>query len=294
MQISREPINRAFLLTALVVSICLVAAPAPVSGLADSQTSRIVIRGSSTLLPVVEIWVNAYRRTTTATVFDVDAAGSSEGIADLLAGRTDIAMASRPMTETEIATAKQAGLVIHETVVARMGIAVVVNDENPVSSISVDNLAKVFAGSIRNWQEIGGPDEFITVVRKTSGWSPEFFRRRIMGDREYASESLIVDSKEEIVAEVGKRVWSIGVTGMPDALPALDQIRLVRLTSENSDEDSTYALSRQLYFYTTGNTPTLRSFMEYVLSREAQESIVETGLYPARQTDTMESDSTGL
>ncbi len=277
-------------LALMVALICLAVSRGHASGPTGSQSPRIVIRGSSTLLPVVKIWVNEYRRTTTATDIDIKATGSSEGIEDLLAGRADIAMASRPITETEISTAKRGGLVFRETVVARMGIAVVINRDNPVSSVMVDKLAEVFSGEIRNWKEIGGPDEMITVVRKTSGWSPEFFRRRIMGDSEYASESLIVDSKEEIVDEVGKRIWSIGVTGMPDALPALDQIRLMRLTGKTSEEDSTYALSRPLYFYTTGDSPTLQSFTEYVLSSEAQDLIVETGLYPARQTDTMESD----
>ncbi len=285
MQTSKDPVNRACLLTATVALVCLAFVPGQVSGLADSPAFRIVIRGSSTLLPVAEIWVEDFQQSSNGSEFDIKANGSSEGIRDLLAGRTDIAMASRPITSDEYAGGSHAGLTIRETVVARMGIAVVVHRDNPVSSISVNDLARVFSGTFSNWQEIGGPDEIITVVRKTSGWSPEFFRRRIMGNSEYVSEGVIVDSKEAIVAEVGRQKWSIGITGMPDAIPALDEIRLVRMTSESSAEDATYALSRRLYFYTTGDSPALQSFLAYVLSKRAQDLIVEVGLYPAHQTD---------
>jgi ABC-type phosphate transport system substrate-binding protein len=77
---------------------------------------------------------------------------------------------------------------------------------------------------------------------------------------------------------------------MPDAIPALDKIRLVRMTSAASDGDATYALSRQLFFYTTGNSPVLQAFLDYVLSNEAQTLIIESGLYPAVQTDMTSTD----
>jgi len=279
---------RAYLLGAMAILICFAVSQGCGSEPTGSQTPRIVIRGSSTLLPVVEIWVDEYRRTSQASEFDIEATGSSEGIEDLLAGLTDIAMTSRPMSEEEKSTAKRGGLVFRETVVARMGIAVVINRDNPVSSVTVDKLAEIFSGGIRNWRGIGGPDEPITVVRKTSGWSPDFFRRRIMGDKDFVAEGVIVDSKEEVVAEVAKRTWSIGVSGMPEAIPALDRISLVRLTSETSDEDSTYALSRPLFFYTAEDSPSLQPFLEYVNTIKAQDLIAETGMYPARQTDAME------
>ena len=108
-----------------------------------------------------------------------------------------------------------------------------------------------------------GQTKPITVVRKESGWSPDFFRRRIMGDKDFVAEAVIVDSKEEVVAEVVDRPWSIGVTGMPEAIPALDRLSLLRLVSESSDEDSTYALSRPLFFFTVEGSPSVGHFLEF-------------------------------
>ncbi len=268
------------------VATCLIQSAA----LAGAADAPIVIRGSSTLQPVVEHWAGTFGQTAKASPLDIVATGTSEGIEDLLAGRADIAMASRPMSQKEVTAARDKGLAIRETIVARMGIAVIINHDNPVSSVTVGKLAEIFSGGIGSWQTVGGPDEPITVVRKTSGWSPDFFRRRIMGDREFFADSVIVDSKDEVVAEVTSRTWSIGVTGMPEAIPALDRISLLRLVSETSDEDSTYALSRPLFFYTVEDSPSVQPFLGYVTGAAAQEMIAETGFYPAQQADAVSSE----
>lgn len=135
---------------------------------------------------------------------------------------------------------------------------------------------------------LGGPDETITVVRKESGWSPSFFKTRIMAGKQYLSGGLIVDSKEAILNEGSQRPWAIGVTGMPEAVPALDRINLLRLESGRSEGGSTYALSRPLFFFTIGESLAVQPFLEYVRSAEAQQSIIEIGFFPALQGDQLE------
>jgi len=268
---------------ACCVFVCLVHPPA----WAGEENAPIVIRGSSTIQPVAEKWANAFGRTERAQTFDIVATGTSEGVVDLLAGRADISMASRPLSEEELAAARDKGLNIRETTVARMGIAVVIHRGNPVSSVAVGDLAEIFSGGILSWDAVGGPDEPIVVVRKDSGWSPEFFRRRIMGDRDFVDDSVMVDSKEGVVAEVSNQPWAIGVTGMPEAIPALDRISLIRLDSDESGQDSTYALSRPLFFFTIEHRSSVQSFLDFVLTKNAQEMIVDTGFYPAHQADAM-------
>lgn len=279
------------LLAASVIPVCcLTMCLAHGSLWADEGNGSIVIRGSSTLQPVVEKWAGSFGQTKGAPAFDIVATGTSEGIDDLIAGRAEISMASRPLSQEEISMAREKGLEIRETIVARMGIAVVVHRNNPVSSIKVDDLAEIFSGGVRSWQKAGGPDKPIVVVRKDSGWSPDFFRRRIMGDREFVADSVMVDSKEGVVTEVSNRPWSIGVTGMPEAIPALDRISLVRLVGDGSGEDSTYALSRPLFFFTVDDTSSVREFIDFVTGGQAQAMIMDTGFYPAHQADVMSGD----
>lgn len=258
---------------------------------AGEAEAPIVVRGSSTLEPVVEVWAAAFGQMSETSPLNIAATGTSEGIEALLSGHADIAMASRPMSREELSAARDKELAVRETIVARMGIAVIVHRGSPVSSISMGDLAKVFSGDTRNWQAIGGPDEPIIVVRKDSGWSPDFFRRRVMGDRDFIEDSVIVDSKEDVVAEVSSRPWSIGVTGMPEVMPALDRISLIRLVGEGSGDDSTYALSRPLFFFTLDEAPLVRSFLDFVTGDQAQAMISESGLYPAMQVDSMSPDS---
>jgi len=89
------------------IAISLVPAPA----WASDQNAQIVIRGSSTLQPVAEKWANAFGQTERAQTFDIIATGTSEGIDDLLAGRADISMASRPLSQEELSAARDKGLV---------------------------------------------------------------------------------------------------------------------------------------------------------------------------------------
>jgi phosphate transport system substrate-binding protein len=268
------------------VAICLVCPPAYAGG----ENAPIVIRGSKTLQPMVRDWADTFVQTAKTPPFDIIAIGTSDGVENFLMGRADIAMASRPMSQEEVTAARDKGMAVRETIVARMGIAVVINRDNTVSSVTVNELAEIFSGRVQSWQKVGGPDQLITVVRKTSGWSPDFFRRRIMGDRDFAADSLIVASKEDIVAEVASRTWSIGVTGMPEAIPALDRISLLRLASESSGEDATYALSRPLFFYTLEDSPSVQPFLEFVTGATAQEMIVDTGFYPAHQADAISTE----
>ncbi len=96
--------------------------------------------------------------------------------------------------------------------------------------------------------------------------------------------------QQEVVIEIADRTWSIGFTGVTEALPALDRISLLRLTSETSDEDSTYALSRPLIFYTIEGSASVQPFLEFATGPKAQEMIVETGFYPAQQGDAVSSN----
>jgi phosphate transport system substrate-binding protein len=249
------------------------------------EPTTIVVRGSSNVYPLVEAWAPGFSAAYPTYHLDFLDTGSSEGIEDLLAGGADVAMSSRPMTAEEASIARGRDLEIRETEVARMGIAVIVNASNPISEMSFGQLAEVFSGDAPNWRGFGGPDEPIVIVRKVSGWSPDLFRDEILGDRDFAADAVVVDSKEDVVAEVEERPWSIGFTGLAEALPELARVSLIRLTNDRSDEDATYALSRPLYFYTVADSPSAQLLLEYVLGPEVQEQIQDVGVFPARRPD---------
>jgi ABC-type phosphate transport system substrate-binding protein len=126
------------------------------------------------------------------------------------------------------------------------------------------------------------------VVRKVSGWSPDIFRREVMGDREFVDGGVVVDSKEAVVAEVAARPWAIGFSGLGVALDAQDRVRLVRLVDDESSADATFALNRPLYLYTAGESEALGAFLDFVLGSRAQGMLLETGIFPVRPPESGE------
>lgn len=99
---------------------------------------------------------------------DVQGGGSGRGLADARAGKADIGMASRPLTGTETD--------LFAFTIARDGVAVIVHKDNPVSTLSTQQVRDVFTGRIANWKDVGGRDAPITVfAASTMGGSTELF-----------------------------------------------------------------------------------------------------------------------
>ncbi|MBW4613174.1 MAG: substrate-binding domain-containing protein [Desmonostoc vinosum HA7617-LM4] len=88
--------------------------------------------------------------------------GSSSGIRMLLDGQLDFAQSSRPVTDTERATARERGFTLEQRPVGIDGIAVIVNPSLKVTGLTVKQLQQIYLGEITNWKQVGGPDLSIT------------------------------------------------------------------------------------------------------------------------------------
>lgn len=109
--------------------------------------SQITIGGSTSVSPVMEKLAEAYQELNSNVEINIEATGSSAGVTGAIDGTLDIGMASRDLKDEE--TSK-----IHGEVIALDGIAVIVNKENPVEDISLENIANIFKGEARTWEEV--------------------------------------------------------------------------------------------------------------------------------------------
>lgn len=153
-----------------------------------SSTSSITVAGSTTCLPIAEIAAEGFKEETGIDVL-VSGLGSSAGIEAVSAGTADIASSSRGLN------ADEQDLGLTPIVIAHDGIAVIVNDDNPVDNLSTEQLRDIYAGKITNWKEVGGEDLKIQVIN----------RDEASGTRE-AFRTIVMDARRSIAARLFFRV----------------------------------------------------------------------------------------
>lgn len=95
--------------------------------------------------------------------FTYNPTGSGTGITAVSDGICDIGLSSRALKDEE----KSKGL--KETILAYDGIAVIINNENTIDDLSLDDIAKIYTGEIKNWSELGGADAEIVVIGREAG-----------------------------------------------------------------------------------------------------------------------------
>jgi phosphate transport system substrate-binding protein len=139
---------------------------------ADAAT--IAIHGSTTVANAVLMPHKAQIEQSSGETLDIVANGSGRGLADLQAGKADMAMISAPLaTEAASANAKTPGsvdpakLVAHQ--IGEAKIAFVVNATNPVKQLTLAQIGDILSGKITKWSEVGGPDQPIVIVAAGPG-----------------------------------------------------------------------------------------------------------------------------
>lgn len=110
---------------------------------------KVVVAGSSSVTPVMEKLSEAYKNVNSDVEIEIQMSDSTTGMKNAIGGICDIGMASRELKDDELKE-------LTPTVIALDGIAVVVNNENPLENISSDDVKAVFTGEKTTWSEING------------------------------------------------------------------------------------------------------------------------------------------
>lgn len=113
----------------------------------SNMEGSLTIGGSTSVTPLMENLVDAYKAHNPGFKADIQATGSSAGMTAAMEGAVEIGMASRELKDKE----KEA---LTSEVIAMDGIAVIVNNENSIEDISMDNIRQIFTGELRNWEEV--------------------------------------------------------------------------------------------------------------------------------------------
>jgi len=259
------------------------------NAMAQERASYITIKGSDTMVHLVSSWAEMFMKGNEGIDVSVTGGGSGTGIAALINGTTDICAASRKMKEKEIKLAEKQKITPVEHVVARDGIAVVVNPENPVKELTLDQLMKIFTGAYTNWSQVGGPDENILVLsRESSSGTYVFFQEHVLQKNDYTQKARLMPATSAIIQSVSEDKWSIGYVGLGYALEVADKVKVIGvkadaespavMPSEETVKSGDYSISRPLQLYTVGEPAgKVKQFIDFCLSKEGQKIVTETG-----------------
>lgn len=114
----------------------------------SAVSGKIVVAGSSSVTPLMEKLKEAYLLKNPDVTIEIQQSDSSTGMSDTIDGTCDIGMASRELKDSE----KSSGLT--PTVIAMDGIAVIVNNDNPVTGLTSEQVKGIFTGDITTWNDV--------------------------------------------------------------------------------------------------------------------------------------------
>jgi phosphate transport system substrate-binding protein len=246
----------------------------------------VKISGSTTVFPLGAACAETFNGIQSDYHVSVAQGGTGGGITDIAEGRTDIAMASREVTSDE---KSKYGDKFQETLIGYDGLAVCVSKaiyNANVTSLTRDQVKKIYSGEIKNWKEVGGPDEPIYAISREQGsGTRDTFLEDVFGSKK--AETLGVRTYSSSSSEV-----KVAIVGSDNAIGYLGysyseggNLRAVKLDSieisPQTIKDKTYPLARTLYLVTFGNPKAgAQAYMDFVKGPEGQKIAKENGFIP--------------
>jgi len=238
----------------------------------NNSTKTITESGSTTVQPLAELLAEAFMAENEGISVLIQGGGSSVGIKAAADGTVDIGASSRELTSSDPA--------INKFLLAKDGIAVIVNPKNPINNFSIEQIREIFAGNITIWSEVGGSDDEIHLaVREEGSGTRTAFQDMVMDDSEIAKYSILQSANGAIIQVVKSDVDAIGFISfgyVSDLVKAIS-IDGTAATNENA-ADGSYPIVRPLYFV-TGEEPSgiVKTFIDYCTGTKAQEIIIDEG-----------------
>ena len=283
------------LLATLAVAATLTSCGGSVNG-----SSRTILqnKGSDTLVNVAQAWAEEYSKVNPSCAIAVTGGGSGTGISAMINGTVDIANSSRSMKDKEMTMARENGVEPVEFTVGFDALAVYVHKDNPIESITIEQLAMIYGegGEVEKWSQLGiqmpegASDEIVRVSRQNNSGTYAYFREAVLGKTgNYKLGSLDMHGSKDVVDLVEKTPSAIGYSGLAYAT---DHLKLVPVSSGGGAPvaptvetaiDRTYPIARPLLMYTSGQpTGATKEYMDWILSDVGQQIILKKGYAPVR------------
>jgi phosphate transport system substrate-binding protein len=256
-------------------------------------------KGSDTLVNVAQAWAEAYPEVNPEVAVAVSGGGSGTGIAAMINGTVDIANASRTMKEKEIKSAEANGQHPVEHVVGFDALAVFINNNNPITTLSIEQLRDIYGRDpkVTKWSDLGvkvpgcDSDEIVVASRQNNSGTYAYFKETVLGDKgKYRTGTLDMHGSKEVVDLVEKTACAIGYSGLAYAT---EHVRKVCIATQAGGpcveptvataSDHSYPIARPLFMYTNGEPQgEIKKYLDWILSDAGQCILLKKGYAPVR------------
>ena len=231
--------------------------------------------GSTSMADVMAAFTESFGNMYPGVTVNYSGTGSGSGITNVLAGSVDIGLSSRALTDEE----KAEGAV--ENIVALDGVAIVVNPENTVTSLTVEQIAQIYNGTITNWSELGGADAPIAVIGRDAASGTRGAFEEIVGVEDQCVYTNEYESNGEVIGSVAGNPNAIGyasLSAVDESVVAL-QVNGVA-PSEATVADGTYEIQRPFVMVTKEGaelSAAAQTFLDWAMSADAADEIEAAG-----------------
>ncbi|MBM3305082.1 MAG: phosphate ABC transporter substrate-binding protein [Candidatus Aminicenantes bacterium] len=292
-------ITTALVITGLLLGLC---------GYALAQKGKMIqIKGSDTLVNLVQILAEQYMEKNPGTALAVLGGGSGTGIVGIINRTCDLANHSREWRPKEIDQAWEKGVKPRFFVIAVDGVSIVVNEKNPLTQLSMGEIGAMYRGEIKNWKAVGGADKAVSLYgRQSNSGTYGFFQEHVLGNKNYSTDVKEMNGNAQIIEGILQDEGSIGYVGVGYLFDASGNVRKglkVLNVSKGKGEPAfspldkasvdsgAYPVARALYQATAGKpAQAVADFIRFEMSDEGQKIVEKEGFFAISATHKAENE----
>lgn len=248
----------------------------------SSLSGSITGSGASALLPLAKDAADKFKELHPEVSITLNGGGSGTGLKQVADGSVDIGN-SDVAADTKLDKAVADGLVDHKVCVVTMAPVVNKDIAATVKSLTKQQLTDIFTAKIKNWKEVGGPDEEIVLITRpsTSGTRALFKEFALGGAEEASNKSLETDDSGTLLQSIKDNKGAIGYVALSYLVNNQDVATVsvdgVAPTLENT-YNGTYPVWGYEHMYTKGEpNATVKAYLDFIMSDEYGKSMEAQG-----------------
>lgn len=262
----------------LIALVALCAAGFAFANGGSENTQIVSTDGSTSMEEVIGSLAEAFMMEHSDITVTYNPTGSGSGISAALEGRCDIGLSSRALKDSEA----ESGLT--GTTLALDGIAIIVNPQNPVSDLTLEQIAAIYTGKITNWSELGGADSQIVLIGREAGSGTRDGFESITGTEDRCLYRQELTSTGDVITTVSTNPNAIGYASLASVGSSVKTVSVNGIMpSEETVQSGEYLVQRPFVLVTRSGealSSAAQMFFDYITSSEASEIIAAAGAVP--------------